>query len=261
MSGDLEADRARNSGAKGMLNSLKHIGRSKSPFSHRKSSPVPEVINVSEYEDDDEQLRRALAMSVQDSGGSRGRSPAPGNVSQSRERSPYFGPARASNYENGSWEMVKVENSGQETGVIENDTSMWSTAGTDGQQDPQAPPKERRRSEDIPVVLNTRVAKGTWISEESSLISSLSGLMTILHKIPKAREAILLASPRDPGNEIQPGDGWWYGNQPLQPENTTNDDDTDPRGVSLLREASRAMAFLDGTERSYGQYVRSTCSV
>src|SRR5579859_1343519 len=159
MSGELEADKARNSGAKGMLNSLKHITRSKSPFSHRKSSPVPEVINVSEYEDEDEQLQRALAMSVQESGGSRGRSPAPGNGSQSRDRSPYFGPARASNYENGSWEMIKVDNSAQETGIVGNDTSMWSTAGTDGQQDPQEPPEERKRSDDIPVVLDTRVTK------------------------------------------------------------------------------------------------------
>jgi hypothetical protein len=257
MFGEFEAEKARKSGAKGMLNSLKHITRSKSPLKQRKSSPVPEVINVSEYEDEDEQLRRALQMSIQESDGSRGRSPASGNGVPSRDRSPYFGPARASNYENGDWEMVKVDNSGQESGVIGVDASMWSTDANNGQE-PQDPPADRKRTEELPVVLDTRVDRGTWVSEESSLVSSLSGLMTILHKIPKAREAILLASPRDAGNEAQPGDGWWYGAQPLQPESTPSDDTTDSTGEHLLREAARAMAFLDSTERAYGQYFPYT---
>ena len=261
MTGQLEAEKARNPGTKGMLNSLKQITRSKSTLKQRKSSPVPEVINVTEYEDEDEQLRRALQMSIQENESSRGRSPVPGTDVESADRSPYFGPARASNYENGNWEMVKVDNSGgQESGVVGNDVTIWSTDGNDG-QDPQESPHERKRAENVPVVLDTRVAKGTWISEESFLLSSLSGLMTILHKIPKAREALLLASPRASGDEVQPADGWWCGNQPPLPESTTNDDTTDTTGENLLREAARAMAFLDSSDRAYGQYIQSSISV
>lgn len=260
MTGQLEAEKARNPGTKGMLNSLKNITRSKSPLKQRKPSPVPELINVSEYEDEDEQLRRALQMSIQESESGRGRSPAPGTDVESRDRGPYFGPARASNYENGNWDMVKVDNSGQESGVVGNDVTKWSTDGNDG-QDPQEPPHARKRAENVPAVLDTRVAKGTWISEESFLLSSLSGLMTILHKIPKAREALLLASPRASGDEVQPADGWWCGNQPPVPESTTTDDTTDTTGEKLLREAARAMAFLDNSDRAYGQYIQSALSV
>jgi hypothetical protein len=256
MSGELEAEKAAKQGAKGVFSSLKFINRSKSPVKQRKSSPVPELINVSEYEDDEAELRRALEMSIQDSEGSRGRSPAPAYTTPTRGRSPYFGPARSSNYENGSWEMIKVDNIGQESGIIGNDGTQWSTDANDG-LDLQAPPAERRRTEDVPVVLDTRVAKGTgsWVSNDAFLTSTLSGLMTILHKIPKAREAFLLASPRDPGSDALPTDGWWYGGQPSPVENTTDDDTTDITGQNMLREAARTMAFLDGTERAYGQYT------
>lgn len=254
MSGELEADKAQKQGAKGVFNSLKSITRSKSPLKQRKSSPVPELINVSEYEDDEAELRKALEMSMQDSEGSRGRRSAPAYTTPSRDRSPYFGPARSSNYENGSWELVKAGTVGQESGIIGNDGTQWSTNANDGAE-PHEPPADRKRTEGVPIVLDTRVAKGTgsWVSNEAFLTSTLSGLLTILHKIPKAREAFLLASPRDPGSDAPPGDGWWHGGQPSPVENTTDDSTADIAGQNLLREAARTMAFLDSTERAYGQ--------
>src|SRR5437762_2707667 len=90
--------------AKGVLNSVRQIyTRSKSPLKNRKPSPSiapTEVINVSEDDLEDEQLRLAVAMSLHDSGvSSRGRSPPPPtSANGQRSNSPYFGPARASDY-------------------------------------------------------------------------------------------------------------------------------------------------------------------
>src|SRR5271167_572787 len=80
LSGEMATDKANqqssntSSGKKGVLNTVKqYYTRSKSPLKGRKSSPAPpEIINVSEDDYEDQQMRLALQMSLQDSGASAG---------------------------------------------------------------------------------------------------------------------------------------------------------------------------------------------
>ena len=240
--------------AKGMFNSVRQIyTRSKSPLKNRKSShssAPTETINVSEDDLEDAELRLAVEMSLQDSGASsRGRNPVPPlPPNKPRSNSPYFGPARASDYHEASWGMVVSGSSGQETGIVDNQGNTWSA--TTVYELENVEPEERKRVEGQPVVLDTRGTSGAWTLDA---VTALAGLMTILHNISKAREALLLAFPRDPGQEDEPGETWWKGNQPLSnPENS--EEEVDITGEAVLRETARIMAFLDDTERSYGRF-------
>jgi hypothetical protein len=245
--------------AKGVLNSVRQIyTRSKSPLKNRKSttsSVTTEVTNVNEDELEDEHLRLAVEMSLQDSGASsRGQSPGPPlPPNKPHSNSPYFGPARASDYHEGSWGMVVSGSSGQETGIVDNQGNTWSA--TTVYELENVEPEERKREEGQPVVLDTRGTSGTWTLD---IVTALAGLMTILHNIPKAREALLLASPRDSGHEDEPGEKWWKGNQPLS--NPASSEEEDITGENVLRETARIMAFLDDTERSYGRFYSQSQS-
>lgn len=265
LTGGLAADKANQTATttsfapKNMLNTVKQIyTRSKSPMKNRKSSPAAQVVNVSEDDYEDEDMRLAMEMSLQDSGvsSSRGRSPnlAPSNggVPISVEESPYFGPAREIDYHESSWGMTVSGSSGQETGVIDNQGKSWVIHTPNYNSEPddlKLDPEERKRGGGQPAVLDTRGMSGGWITDSVTL---LAGLMTILHNIPKAREMFLLAAPRDPGTEDEPGEKWWRGSQPLT-NAAVSDEEVDITGEIVLREAARIMSFLDDTIRSYGR--------
>jgi hypothetical protein len=264
LSGELESEKANQQSSntsfapKGVLNSIKsYYTRSKSPLKPRKSSPAPaEVINVSE-DDEDEQFRLAMEMSLHDSNvPSRGRSPnLPSSTPRSREQTPpYFGPARETDYHEGSWGMVVSSASGQEMGIVDNQGKSWPISAPNYEpEDLNIAPEERKRVEGRSVVLDTRGTSGAWVMDAVSL---LAGLMTILHQIPVARKAFLLAAPQNPGSEDEPGDKWWKGNQPVKIP-AASDDGVDVTGEIVLREAARIMAFLDDTERAYGRLSTS----
>jgi len=264
LNGDYEAEKATiqsnnpvSRAAKSMLGFMNpHYTRSRSPLKNRKASPSSvEVINVSE-DDDDEQLRLAVQMSLADSGPpSRGRSPALPSRPLSGEQSPYFGPARQSDYHEGSWGMV-VSSAGaggaQQTGTVDANGARWNyTSGEYESEYKTVEPEERKRSEGVPVVLDTRGSGGTWNTDS---VGAFAGLMTILHKIPKARETFLLACPRDAGNEEEPSETWWKGSQKEVATNTSAEE-VDVTGEVILREAARVMAFLDDTDRAYGRFI------
>jgi hypothetical protein len=239
-------------GAKAALNTMKQYFPSKSPQKNRKSSPSiapADVITLSEDDDEDEQMRRAVAMSLESAASSRGRSPVPSSRTQSTE-TPYFGPARSSDYHENEWGMVVSSASGQETGVVDSDGVTWSNSLQNDAEDINLAPEERQKVEGQPVVLDTRGVSGAWVVDA---VTKLAGLMTILHKVPKAREAFVLAAPRDPGSDNEPNDKWWKGGQSMT--TATSSDDTDITGESVLREAARIMAFLDDTERSFGRFI------
>ena len=247
--------------AKGMLNSVRQIfPRSKSPLKNRKSSnssAPTEVINVNEDDLEDAQLRLAVEMSLHDSGSSsRRQSPAPPlPPNKPGSNSPYFGPARASDYHEGSWGMVVSGSSGQETGIVDSQGNTWTT--TTVYELDNVEPVERKRVEGQPVVLDTRGTSGAW---NLDAVTALAGLMTILHNIPKVREALLLASPRDPGQEDEPGEKWWKGNQPMF-NPASSEEELDITGETVLRETARIIAFLDDTERSYGRFFPISISL
>jgi hypothetical protein len=254
LSGELDRDKAaeRNSNStKGVFNTIKHYTRSKSPLKARKSSPATtsnEVIDLNEYEDDGEQLRRALEMSLQESEPIRGRTPNPPTGQVSPETSPYFGPARDVDYNDGNWGVVLAPKEGQESGLVDDTWKAWSTDGNYEAEENKVSPEARKRGEGQPAVLDTKKSKGAWVSDDESAVV---GLLTILHKIQRVREAFLLASPRDPGNEDGPHEGWWNGGQPVA--NSPVEDGMDVTGESVLRETARIMAFLDDTERAFGK--------
>lgn len=261
LSGELEQDKAaqQHSGstfgsAKGLTSTVKqYFTRSKGPPKNRNVSPsaqATETVNVGEEDDEDEQLRLAMEMSLQESSSSsRVRTPNPPDYHATERSSvPYFGPARLADHQEASWGMVVSSASNQETGVVDNQGNQWSSNDNTSITVVDGPPEERKRVDGQPVVLDARGMVGIWSTDPST---SLAGLLTILHKIPKAREVFLLASPRELGFEDGPDDTWWKGNRPSP--NSAGSEDVDLTGEAILRESARIMTFMDDTDRAYGR--------
>jgi hypothetical protein len=248
LSGGLERDRRsqkKDSGPRGMLNTIKHYTRSKSPFKQKPSpSNYPEVTDISD--DEDREMQLAMQMSLQQNVPSRGPSPNPLNSSTSisgEQTTPQFRPATGTDYPEGSWGMVLSEQSQQETGTVDEQGNMWVSSSPE-EEPPSKPAHKRIRQEEQPVVLQP------WGANDIAL---LSALLTILHKIPRVREALLLASPRD-GGDNAPGETWWNGGSSVKSLNSGDlEEGVDSTGLAVLRETAKIMAFLDDTERAYGR--------
>ena len=279
LAGDLERDRQKEKEQPrkgGMFSSLRNTIRSKSPLKNRRPSPssttnssLAEIVNVSEDDEDDPQLRLAMAMSLaqpqsSSSGASRAQSPVPGSADRgppsiNDPHRPYFGPARQNEYREGQWDIVLSNGSAQETGVVghngatsSSNTATWTLPPLNFEpEDLNSEASERKRVEGVPTVLDTRGASGTWGMDA---VSTLAGLMTILHQIPRARLAFLLASPREPvaREQLQVGERWWKGGQ-ISSIAPSSAGDGDVTGEGVLLEAAKIMAFLDDTNRSYGR--------
>lgn len=137
---------------------------------------------------------------------------------------------------------------GQETGVTQAANTQLSRANKDYYDENEwgmtlfneAPqeaiispdPEDRKRVNDEPAFIRP-----------SERYQQLGALITILHAIPIAREALLL---RDRVHPSYGYDKQWWNGQPIDtPEGNGGWDD-------LLCEAQRLMAFLDSTERAFG---------
>ena len=172
--------------------------------------------NASYSEPEDEQLNRAMAISMSESQTLPGQET--GTVDYGK---PAFGPANQKHYEADKWAMVFPAAQTQE--ILLN---------------PE--PRDRKRQPNTPVFFKT-----------SSKGHRLSALIKILHAIPMAREALLNRTQtlQDYGYEKD----WWDGT-PVKVlrivnldtyERNTNEDD-------VIYEAQRLMAFLDKSDRAYG---------
>lgn len=135
---------------------------------------------------------------------------------------PNFGPATRDFYDDGNWSMT-----------LFNPTSREIVVSPD--------PEDRKRVDNEPAFLRT--------SPDNPY---LGGLLTILHCIPLAREALLLRNNllSNYGHDSQ----WWNG-QPINlPKIVTvhdgihGDNDWD----DILHETQRLVAFLDSTTRAFG---------
>jgi len=73
----------------------------------------------------------------------------------------------------------------------------------------------------------------------------LGGLITILHSIPLARNALLRVADGPEPDSYGLDRNWWMGG-------AATAEDAEWRRVNLAHEMHRLMAFLDGTDRSYG---------
>lgn len=142
----------------------------------------------------------------------------------------YFGPANRDEYDQTQWGMVHVKRS------------------------TEPPPSARRRSshQTAPAFLRNARVLG---SEENPVHHRIGSILTILHEIPAARNFLLSLGAPAPtyGNNSE----WWKGQQMVAPHvlaamqrgDTQFSENTEP---PLNEEIHRLMAFLDGTERSYG---------
>ena len=135
---------------------------------------------------------------------------------------PNFGPATRDSYDEGNWSMTLFNSSSHEI-IISPD------------------PEDRKRVNNEPAFLRP--------SPDNTY---LGGLLTILHSIPLAREALLLRSKilSNYGHDSQ----WWNG-QPINlPKIVTIHDgmEEDNDWDDILHETQRLVAFLDSTARAFG---------
>lgn len=166
-------------------------------------------------EREERELQQAVAMSLDQNLGQQETGVT--NTNNSR-----FGEATREHYDEGSWAMTLFNSSSQEI-IISPD------------------PEDRKKVEGEPTFLRPCPDN-----------QYLAGLLTILHYIPLAREALLCRSHllSDYGHDPQ----WWNG-QPISLPKIVNvqeaqDGDTD--WDDILHETQRLMAFLQSTNRSFG---------
>lgn len=134
---------------------------------------------------------------------------------------PYFGPANREHYETKNWTMTLSGSHAQE--ILLNPD-----------------PIDRKRERNAPAFV--KPSPGT---------DYFPALITILHAIPAAREALLLRNytELDYGHDKE----WWDGaiiKAPKVVDITDSSIDTD--WDEIIFESQRLMAFLDQTERAYG---------
>ncbi|KAL2868182.1 uncharacterized protein BJX67DRAFT_63234 [Aspergillus lucknowensis] len=165
-------------------------------------------------EQEERQLQQAVAMSLNQNLGQQET-----GVTRSNQK---FSRANRDHYDEGAWAMTLFNSSAREI-VISPD------------------PVDRKRQANEPAFIRP---------SQDSL--HLSGLLTILHSIPLAREALLLRNKAlsNYGHDAQ----WWNG-QPINlPKIVTiheaQDGDTD--WDDILHETQRIVAFLDSTTRAFG---------
>ena len=171
-------------------------------------------MNFGEPEDDD--LRQAMAMSMNDSQTLPGQET--GTIDYDKQN---FGPATRDNYDPKHWTMIYPTAQTQE--IVLN---------------PE--PHDRKRKPNTPAFFKT-----------PSTGHRLSALIKILHAIPKAREALLNRNQtlQDYGHEKD----WWDGT-PVKVLRIVNMDAGRQKVIEddVIYEAQRLMAFLDKTDRAYG---------
>ncbi|KAI9826835.1 MAG: hypothetical protein M1832_005774 [Thelocarpon impressellum] len=169
--------------------------------------------SMSAEDRENEDLRRAMELSMSDHNAQES---GVTNASGSN-----FGPATRAHYETGKWELTRTHTAAHEIIL-----------------DPE--PADRRREDGEPVFLKPSLS-GHY----------LSSMLTILHAIPVAREAllcrrILLA---DYGHD----DEWWKGTAIKVPR--VVDIGTQPLSAAeeeIIYETQRVLAFLDKSDRAYG---------
>ncbi|KAF4233825.1 hypothetical protein CNMCM6805_009042 [Aspergillus fumigatiaffinis] len=176
---------------------------------------VAEATGMTLAEQEERELQEAVAMSLNQNLGHQEMGITSLNQSN-------FGKATRDHYDEGAWAMTLFNSSAQEI-IISPD------------------PADRRRVPDEPAFLRP--------SQDNQY---LGGLLTILHSIPLAREALLLRNKVLPkyGHDPQ----WWNG-QPINlPKIVTMQDaqDGDTAWDDILYETQRLVAFLDATNRAFG---------
>ncbi|RDA94214.1 hypothetical protein CP533_0605 [Ophiocordyceps camponoti-saundersi (nom. inval.)] len=176
---------------------------------------------------EDEDMQRALRESAQEAGIALPQQES--GILDASTSEPYFGPANRNDYDQANWAMVPTKES-----------SKAATASA---------PERRKRAPGAPALL----IRGSGSNGQHCL----SGLLTILHEIPLARNIVLGCGPA--ADSYGFNSEWWKGQEILKPHilnqlQTGEVDWAERHESSFSREEElhRLMAFLDSTERSYG---------
>lgn len=183
----------------------------------RLDGPVTDI-----YETPDPELARALAASLQESSGDH----SGGYFSQQESGITHTSPTNP--------------NFGRAPPEREYEPNQWALTTTQTHEiflDPF--PADRKRIQGDPSFLRPDKSGG-----------NLAALITILHSIPGAREALLfriLVGP-DYGHDDQ----WWNGQAIRKLRIVNVDEDLEAFAPEEIVEAQRLMAFLDKTTRAYG---------
>ncbi|OOF92777.1 hypothetical protein ASPCADRAFT_210041 [Aspergillus carbonarius ITEM 5010] len=165
-------------------------------------------------EQEERELQQAMAMSLNQNLGQQET-----GVTTNEAK---FARATRDHYDEGAWAMTLFNSSSHEI-IISPD------------------PADRRRREDEPAFI--RPAQDNMY---------LSGLLTILHSIPLAREALMLRNQLLPHYGL---DSQWWNGQPINlPKIVTIHDaqDGDTEWDDIIYESQRIVAFLDSTDRAFG---------
>ena len=153
---------------------------------------------------------------------------------------------------------IIMDTAGQETGVTDATGSGFRRVGdntfdpsqsyamvpTHREIFPNPSPEHRKRTPGAPAFI-----------KPSSGDSYLPGLLTILQAVPRAREALLVREQTLA--EYGYSADWWKGRPISEPSHILVDGDDDNDGdraldTGVVHEAQRLMAFLELTERAYG---------
>ncbi|KAG6006937.1 hypothetical protein E4U21_006556 [Claviceps maximensis] len=197
---------------------------------------VPAAIRASR---EDEDMQRALRESAQEAGiglmdHHQQEQPQQHSGITNSSMTPYaavFGPANRIDYDEGNWAMVQG-------GPLETKV-------------PRAPaPSLRKRTAGTPAFL---VQGANTVGEHG-----LGGMLTVLHEIPLARNALLETG--SPAASYGFNSEWWKGQEILPPEvlarlqagDEVQWSQQDQYKPDAEEEIHRLMAFLECTERSYG---------
>jgi hypothetical protein len=124
----------------------------------------------------------------------------------------------------------------------EYDMSQWAVTTTVTKEVArEVPPQERKRQPGSPAFLKPSAAS-----------YNLANVLTILHSIPRAREAFL-SRPHVLQNYRHRPD-WWSGEkiETLRVINVDGYEASSCEAEDEIAEIQRLMAFLDGTDRAYG---------
>lgn len=181
--------------------------------------PAPSASNTGQgmtlSEREEQELQQAVAMSLNKNLGQQ-------ETGVTTTQGGKFGEATRDHYDEGNWAMT-----------LFNPTSREIVISPD--------PEDRRRVNNEPAFLRP--------SPDNQY---LGGLITILHSIPLAREALLFRNRMLPNYGHDPQ--WWNGHPISLPKIVTMQDvqDGDTNWDDILYEAQRLMAFLDSTNRSFG---------
>ncbi|KAI9036483.1 uncharacterized protein KD926_001764 [Aspergillus affinis] len=178
------------------------------------NAPYPNK-GLSLAEQEERQLQQAVAMSLNQNLGNQ-----ESGVTSAKPAN--FGRATRDHYDEGAWAMTLFNSSAREI-IISPD------------------PADRKRVGDEPAFLRPT---------QDNLY--LGGLLTILHSIPLAREALLLRSQvlSDYGHDPQ----WWNG-QPISLPKIVTMQDVEEGNADwddIIHETQRLVALLDTTNRSFG---------